>query len=101
MPVKTLYIDAANFSTLNGFYDEADRVLTRGLTWKTGHNLDAFNDLLRGGFGVHDYEEPIHLIWLNAKKSKRNLSKVSGKQTLYEIIVEIIISHPHITFTEQ
>ena len=23
--------------------------ITRDLNWKTGHNLDAFNDLLRGG----------------------------------------------------
>ncbi len=37
---------------MEGFYDEIDRVLTKDLDWKTGHNLNALNDLLRGGFGV-------------------------------------------------
>lgn len=39
-----------------------DKVLTKGLTWRIGHNFDAFNDLLRGGFGVHEYGEPIVII---------------------------------------
>jgi RNAse (barnase) inhibitor barstar len=46
-------------------------VCTRGLTWKTGHNLNAFNDLLRGGFGVYDYEEPFNLVWINFERSKQ------------------------------
>ncbi|MEZ3434875.1 MAG: barstar family protein [Lachnospiraceae bacterium] len=70
--MKTFTIDGNNFSDLEGFYDEIDKILTKDLEWKTGHNLDAYNDLLRGGFGVHD-EEPIVLKWLNYKKSKREL----------------------------
>jgi hypothetical protein len=40
-------------------------------------NMDNFEiqllDLLRGGFGVHEYGEPILLKWLNFNKSKQDL----------------------------
>jgi RNAse (barnase) inhibitor barstar len=65
-----IVIDGNNFDDLEGFYCEIDRVLTKDLNWKTGHNLDAFNDLLRGGFGVHEYGEPILLRWKNYDKSR-------------------------------
>jgi len=100
MTKKILEIDGKNFKTLKGFYSEADRVLTFNLNWKTGHNLDAFNDLLRGGFGVHEYFEPIQLIWKDSAKSKRDLSKVKDGMTLYDTIVDIIKSHDHIEFIE-
>ena len=48
-------IDGRRFSNLAGFYDEVERVFTCGLDWKIGRNLDAFNDILRGGFGRHEY----------------------------------------------
>jgi hypothetical protein len=52
MDETVIYINGNNFSGMEGFYDEIDRVLTKDLDWKTGHNLNALNDLLRGGFGV-------------------------------------------------
>ncbi|MGG9964496.1 barstar family protein [Ferruginibacter sp. SUN106] len=70
MAKKELIINGNNFSTLKNFHDEMDKVLTFNLNWKTGHNLAAFNDLLRGGFGVFDYNEPIKLTWLNFQKAK-------------------------------
>ncbi len=106
----------------------ADRVLTKDLDWDTGHNLDAFNDLLRGGFGVYAYLEPIRLIWENISKSKLDLGLEATKkwyerkisenkiennqlfkdklteltenngQTLFDIILEIISKHEHIEF---
>ncbi|WP_208025543.1 barstar family protein [Niastella caeni] len=72
---KTLVIDGNNFTTLEEFYTEVDKVLTKNLNWNTGHNLDAFNDLLRGGFGVHEYNEPVKLIWENSNKSKVDLNQ--------------------------
>ena len=44
-------IDGRRFSNMAGFYDEVEQVFTCGLDWKIGRNLDAFNDILRGGFG--------------------------------------------------
>lgn len=51
---KEFVIDGNNFDTLNGFYDEVEAVFTSKLSWKIGRNLDAFNDILRGGFGRHE-----------------------------------------------
>jgi len=88
---QTLTIDGENFSDLEGFYNEVDRLLTKDLDWQTGHNLDAFNDLLCGGFGVFEYEEQIDLIWKNFAKSIEDL----GEEKI-EVILEIIDSHKHI-----
>jgi RNAse (barnase) inhibitor barstar len=97
---KTIILNGDNFSTLQGFYTEIDNILTEGLDWKTGHNLDAFNDLLRGGFGLYEYEEPIKLIWLNSDKSKSDLNTLKNGQAIYQILVEIIKEHEHIEFIE-
>ncbi len=46
-------INGNNFATLETFYDEISRVLMPDRAvdgW--GRNLDAFNDILRGGFGT-------------------------------------------------
>ncbi len=125
MTKQTITINGNNFSGLETFYDEIDYVFTKDLNWETGHNLDAFNDLLRGGFGVYEHEEPITLIWKNIAKSKSDLGFETTKryfeqniannklnaqfwidklkelingngQTLFEIIIDIISGHEHI-----
>ena len=78
-------IEGNNFNNLEGFYSEIDKLLTRDLNWKTGHNFAAFNDLLRGGFGVHEYGEEIIVKWINYEKSKKDL----GNETIL-ILLEII-----------
>lgn len=118
---RKIVIDGNNFDDLEGFYCEIDKLLTKDLTWQTGHNLDAFNDLLRGGFGVHEYGEPILISWENFEKSRHdfgytatvkhyenilrkchpsNISHIKNLltdaqkqqgQTLLDIIVEIIL----------
>ena len=131
MNKKRLILDSACFADLDSFYDEADRVFTKNLGWETGHNLDAFNDLLRGGFGVFEEGELIDLIWRNSAKSKLDLGipetlkyyqkmlkrchpsniphikkdmkalENNAGQTLFDIIVEIISGHQHINFMMQ
>ena len=96
MNIKTIIINGNSFSDLKGFYNEIDRVLTKDLDWKTGHNLNAFNDLLRGGFGVHEYEESVKIIWKYFSESKKVL-----ENNLIEKIVEIIFEHKHIKFETQ
>jgi len=85
--MKEFILDGNNFHDLEGFYAEIDKLLTKDLSWKTGHNLDAFNDLLRGGFGVHEYEEPIIIKWTNYEKSKKNLGNETVL-TLLEIFLD-------------
>jgi len=69
---RDFIIDGENFDDIEGFYCEIDNLFTKDLDWETGHNLNAFNDILRGGFGVHEYGEPIKIIWKNFAKSRKD-----------------------------
>jgi RNAse (barnase) inhibitor barstar len=45
---KRVYeIDGTDFTSLEGFYDAISKELIPSAVW--GRNLDAFNDILRGG----------------------------------------------------
>ena len=67
---RTFYeIDGRRFSTLEDFDAEVSRVLIPGAEW--GHNLDAFNDILRGGFGTP--EGGFTLRWSQHAVSKERL----------------------------
>ena len=70
--MKTFIIDGGTFSNLEEFYNEVQKVLTDNFTG-FGRNLDAFNDVLRGGFGKFEYEEQIELIWKSSDKSREAL----------------------------
>lgn len=70
MNKKRFYeINGDNFDTLEEFFDEISKVLIPGAKW--GRNLDAFNDILRGGFGTP--EEGFVLKWVNSARSKQVL----------------------------
>lgn len=126
MTKKRIEINGQRFSNLMEFYDEIENHFTQNLDWKIGRNLNALNDVLYGGFGVHDYDEPIEIIWKNSDKSKIDLgftetvkyienklttchpsnrddvredlelAKQNKGKTLFEIITEIIQDHEHI-----
>lgn len=66
---KIFEIDGNRFSTLVEFWDEIDRELLQGVNW--GRNLDAFNDILCGGFGTP--EEGFILYWKNSDISRLRL----------------------------
>lgn len=115
----TYEIDGERFQTLEGFYDEISRQLIPDVFW--GRNLDAFNDILRGGFGTP--EGGFVLRWRNSEASRRNLgfpetiaylerkltrchpssvafvqqellaARRGEGQTVFEILLEIIASH--------
>jgi len=93
MEQKIAIIDGNNFSDLETFYNEVDRVLTKNLSFKTGHNLDAFNDILCGDFGVFNYTDTLKLIWTNFSKSRKNLGN-----ELISVLTGIIKQHDHIEF---
>ncbi|MEL7228525.1 MAG: hypothetical protein AAGK38_01270 [Pseudomonadota bacterium] len=50
--LKTYQVDPERSSTLDEFYDEISSVIIPDTDW--GHNIHAFNDMLRGGFGAPD-----------------------------------------------
>lgn len=89
--IKSATIDGNSFSDLSSFYDEVEQKLTCGLDWSIGRNLDAFNDVLRGGFGMHEYGEPLELIWLNSSKSEHDLGY---RETLKYLEAKLLSCHP-------
>ena len=68
-PRRLLEIDGERFDDLEGFWDEVSRQLIPGAAW--GRNLDAFNDILRGGFGTP--ERGFVLRWTHSERSRRAL----------------------------
>ncbi|WP_293916202.1 MULTISPECIES: ribonuclease inhibitor [unclassified Sphingobacterium] len=124
---NTVMIDGNNIHDICSFYEEINRVFMAGEDWKIACSLDAFNDLLYGGFGIlHKLEHP-RLIWTGIDKSKAALGydatrayyqqKIDagpvfntsffehklaelreGKgQTYFDILLEIIADHPDIS----
>jgi RNAse (barnase) inhibitor barstar len=58
-------IDGRNFDTFAGFVGEVTKSLSLD-SW--GQNLDAFNDILRGGFGTP--QGGFVLRWINSERSR-------------------------------
>ena len=124
--MKTITVEGANIHDITSLYDELNRVFMSGEDWKLGTSLDAFNDLLYGGFGAIEGGEHISLVWncfahtaqaLGADATrewyKEKLKKpdlfnkeIIGEkltalerghgQTYFDIILEIIADHKNI-----
>jgi RNAse (barnase) inhibitor barstar len=67
--LKTYIIDGNDFSTLPEFFEVIGNILIPGAKW--GHNLDAFDDILRGGFGTPS--EGFEIVWRNSSSSRIKL----------------------------
>lgn len=80
-------IDGREFSTLPEFYEVISRKLVPGIEW--GRNLDAFHDLLRGGFGTP--ESGFVLRWQNSQLSRERLGHA---ETVRELERRLICCHP-------
>lgn len=124
---KQLLMDGDVINDIPSFYEEVNRVFMTGVDWQLGHSLDAFNDLLYGGFGAISDNEQVRLLWKNMEKSRQVLGYAVTKQyyetkllpdssfnkeyfrekldalnkgtgqTYFEILLEIIAAHPNIT----
>jgi len=71
-PLK-IVLDGAKFSNMEEFFAEMERLLTKDPDGRPGRSLDAFNDLLRGGFGVHAYGQGLEIQWVRSEKSRQDL----------------------------
>jgi RNAse (barnase) inhibitor barstar len=96
--MKQITIDGNNFNDLDSFFDEVQRKFCPDFK-EFGRNLNAFNDVLYGGFKVFEYEEPIAVIWINSEKSKHDFDKEDP--TLFDDLCTMIEKHEHITFTKE
>ena len=86
--MKKIYVlDGQRFSTLDEFFDEIERVLAPNSDWR--RNLDALEDLLRGGFGT-----PVGgfvLRWKNAALSRERLG---FPETVRQLRIRLERCHP-------
>lgn len=89
-PVHLIVIDGNAFHDLNGFYDEAQRKLTDDFKG-FGRNLDALNDIFRGGFGRFGPGEPVTIAWKHADKSRVDLGR---EETMRYVVDRIAKCHP-------
>jgi RNAse (barnase) inhibitor barstar len=71
-------IDGLDFTTEQEFYDVVSSRLIPGAEW--GHNLDAFNDILGGGFGTPD--DGFILRWVNSALSRDRLGYAEAVRQL-------------------
>ena len=124
--IKELILDGNRIHDIPSFYDEVNRVFMQGADFTLGPSLDAFNDMLYGGYGAIRGNESIRLRWLNFEKNRKDLGVETtvafyraklerpeafneewsrGKleelergegQTYMDILLEIIDEHPNI-----
>jgi len=125
--INKICINGNNISDKKSLYQEINRVFMANEDWKIGESLDALNDLLYGGFGLIDGNEPVELIWTNFNRNKelfgydftmefyqgklkqpkvfstkiiqQNISDLENGTglTYFEMILEIIAEHKNIT----
>ncbi len=79
-PTLTVDLDGAAMPDLAAFYEQVDQRVLGGGSW--GRNLDAFNDVLHGGFGTPD--DGLTIVWHDADAARRSLG--ADFATLVEII---------------
>jgi len=120
-------LDGSRIHDIPSFYDEVNRVFMQEVDWKLGHSLDALDDLLYGSYGALDGSAPVTLAWNNFENNRRDLGieatrafllakldagqrydhariqrqldalEAGTGQTFFDIVLEIISTHPNIT----
>ena len=80
-------IDGSRFTTLEEFFDEVSRAMIPRHQW--AHNLDAFNDVLRGGFGTPP--GGFTIVWKNHALSKERLA---WEETVRQLELRLNACHP-------
>lgn len=87
MANKRVYeIDGAEFSSLEDFYDQISGKLIPNTSW--GRNLDAFNDILRGGFGT-----PCGGFILEWKNSQISKDRLGYDETIRQLRARLLRCH--------
>jgi hypothetical protein len=75
------------FASLEGFFDAVSTRLIPNTEW--GRNLDAFNDILRGGFGTPP--ERFVIRWKNSHVSQERLG---FPETIRQLRIRLDSCHP-------
>ncbi len=89
MHKPVIEIDGRSFDSLEGFFDIFGAVVLGGNRF--GRNFDAFNDILRGGFGSP--EGGFILRWKNAERSRVRLGYAETARYLERKLATCHASH--------
>lgn len=92
--MKTFIIKWNHLTSLDDFYNVIEMLFLKDSDLVFGRNLDAFNDVLYGGFGSFWENEDIQIIWESFENSKKNIKEI-------DVIEDIIASYEHITFIKK
>ena len=79
-----LVINGSSVEDIASFYDEINRVFMADENWKIGPSLDAFDDLLYGGFGVMRNAQRVEVVWQDIEKSRAALGYEATKAYFLE-----------------
>ncbi|RYF57906.1 MAG: ribonuclease inhibitor [Cytophagaceae bacterium] len=71
--VKQIAIEGISINDIVSFYAEINRVFMAEESWLIGPSLDAFNDLLFGGYGALQGAQSVDLLWHNMDHSREAL----------------------------
>lgn len=71
--MQTIFIDSDKFENLEQFLKYMSAVLLDSSYNHSIKSLDAFADVLEGGFGIFQENEDIKVKWKGVKKSKKDL----------------------------
>lgn len=129
--VKQIEIDGNAITDIASFYEEINRVLMAGESWRIGQSLDAFDDLLYGGYGALQEAESVELVWRHVDHSRKALGYQTTRayyldklkpaspynknlfkeklealdngngETYFDIILSILAEHPSIRVINQ
>ena len=69
----TYEINGAKIKTVKDFYDSVYAQMMPDVDFIPGHNMDAFADAVRGGFGMHNDPEDCNFVWTDFQESRAYL----------------------------
>jgi RNAse (barnase) inhibitor barstar len=69
LTTKDFVIEGRNIKSVEEFWDEVQNILASGFSF-FGRNLDAFKDILCGGFGPFEEDEQIRLKFIHRNYAK-------------------------------
>lgn len=79
---KEYVLDGTKITSLETFFDQVSESVIPGSFW--GRNLNAFNDILRGGFGTP--EDGFVIRWSHSEISRENLGYPETIERLEKIL---------------
>lgn len=120
-------IEGGRIDGIPDLYEELNRLFMTGEDWQLGASLDALDDLLYGGYGVHSQDAAVRVVWRDAAHSREALGIAEterwlrGKlaqpgtfhatgirnqldemlagtgKTYFELVLEVFADHPEVT----